>query len=241
MMAMYGCQEWVYRVVASRNGEALVTVGLDTGILKFHDEHYFLGFLEFLETRYAGLASLALMLHKDLGFLRGYAHVTEDRVIARLKKFLRLLRSIYVIPGEEWYWPYMSLYDIFQPQAYEIERAIKALEFFRGEVHRVRDRGHELVYPHLSRALSGLLEKRMMFELADDTTIECTAIFRKYELKTDIYCSIEKRKNCLLERTWSIPVDGVKEILNKRIERRSRRGRRSRLDGDYYLPTRLFS
>jgi len=110
--------------------------------------------LVFFDEEYRGFADLVqLIIENDV---RGHfigTHSSMNRTLARLRK-LRYIMSHYNAVSHV---AVVSLDKLFVNITRDLDRAINALMFFKGEYHRVRDRVHQLVYPILRKTLERLL------------------------------------------------------------------------------------
>ena len=83
-------------------------------------------------------------------------HSAMDRRLARLRKLLRILGSITFDVRTPSGVYSASLAKLFDPVTERIEKVLSILEFYRGKVHRDRDRVHEFLHPVIVSLLNVL-------------------------------------------------------------------------------------
>ncbi|MEM0325815.1 MAG: hypothetical protein QW733_02115 [Desulfurococcaceae archaeon] len=129
---------------------------------------FFKDFYSFIDRYYPLIDALTDVLIKDLDRLLG-VHKNKNKVIARFRKFTKLMREIegWVEAGT------VSLYDLFEEYIDELEKYIKAMDAVRYDKHRVRDRVHNLLYPYLKQCLQQLkdIELRVVIRDQGDASV----------------------------------------------------------------------
>ena len=212
-----------------------VIIDGETGEILIFDPLFALAVLNFVKTGgFKAYVILTRFLVRDLSRLHG-THSEKDRVIARLKKFLWILKNMEIDhatidpeTNEAAYLPYtISLYRFYLPHTATLRSAIEGMEYFKGETHRLRNRIHELFYPHLRSALDGFLSKTIEFHVGSVSKrrIRCHIFYTESRDKVYINCAmtIPVKDG---ERSILLSQDKVEEILRKKIERIKRRERR---------------
>ena len=189
-------------------------------LLMTNNPGWALGLTEFfMSGRWRGLVRLADVVIDDLSMLRG-THSVKNRFIARLRKFLRLLKEVYVCYGV-----------CMDSVAYllgvdRLREYAEVLSAFRGDCHRVRDKVHELLYPHIRSELERLKEVRLWFS-SDAWYRHGLGLLITFTGDGDAEMKWDGPR---LQRTKHVSVADAITILKKVVERDDRREQRLRYD-----------
>jgi len=193
-------------------------------------DDYVLPLINLFKKYYPLIYKLTDIMIRDLAGLRG-THAWKNRTIARLKKFLRILMEI----GGDWGLHHVSLYTLFEEKTEDLKEIIEALETVKNEYHRVRDPVHELFYPHIRGILEDLRTIRIIYPVC-----------REYGRKLEYEIEFDKENRHYIEVTRrldipghyfslkNVPIDEVKEVVNKRINRRERKKEDQRRRFEYW-------
>jgi len=178
---------------------------------------FFRDVLKYIDNEYGGFANLVkLIIEDDLEHLLG-THHAMDRTLARLKKLRYIMRNRWITGN-----PALTYDKIFLNTSKRLDRVISAMDHFKGDYHRVRDRVHQLLYPILRKTLEQYLTVKIYYKTQRwDYNVYLLCRFH-YNLFTD-----EDEKDCYLYHGDKVvlklkPKD-VYTILDKQIERIDRR------------------
>lgn len=163
----------------------------------------------FSSKKWAGIRGLIDLVIRDLGMLRG-THASKKRFIRRLRKLIYVLDSVFVDVGIGW----ASLNSLLELN--RLRKYVIILEAFEDNVHRIRDRVHALVYPHLRRELERIQRVEVWFTKDD-------WYYRRVAINVDFgdgvaYLMVKDTANYLTLKE-------VRGILKKIIEREERHKR----------------
>jgi len=194
--------------------------GWEEYILIRRDAYHHLKYIkELFDKQHYVIAYLASVLIGDLAMLRG-THARKNRLIARLKKFLR------VVDG-------LGFRDYYGEEVGKLKEIIRVLEVVKGEFHRVRDPIHELIYPRLRDILEGFMEAKVKYELVEAWRRKAFIVLEyKYEptvreYRKYIHLHVEVGDKV---RDVGLSNRDVEEIIRKKEERRKRKDRDRYLD-----------
>ena len=179
-------------------------------------DKYIIPLIELFQKYYLLLYKLTDIMIRDLEGLRG-THAWKNRTIARLKKFIRILKEI----GGDYKLGYVSLYTLFEYKLHDLEEIIRALETVKGEFHRVRDPVHELFYPYIRRILKDLQEIRIRYIIRSDSMVKLYYQVELTKYGFEVREDFDDKKRGYGYST-SVNLDKIKEIIEKRKNRRRR-------------------
>ncbi len=131
-------------------------------------------------------------------------HSAMARRVARLKKLLRILDEMYLKISVGNRGLLVSVGNLLQPVTARLREIVEVLEFFRDEVHRVRDRVHTFVYP----ALLSLFDV-----LRRPWRVVMTIEFERAYLVAEVYTDLRTEKVSI-----DLEIDTPKIMLSKRID-----------------------
>ena len=210
--------------------------GWEEYILIKRDAYHHLKYIkELFDKKHHVITYLSSILVGDLAMLRG-THTRKNRVIARLKKFLRVVNEL----GFKGY---------YNEEASKLKEIIRVLEAVKDEFHRVRDPIHELIYPRLRDVLEEFMKAKIKYELAEAWRRKAFLVL-EYEYNPIIG---EYRKYIHLhvevgDRTMNVGLSDkdIEEIIMKKEERRRHKDRDRYLDMNpedlimWYVPNLLW-
>ena len=199
----------------------------DYNLLMTNSAEWALGLVKFFtSSKWLAVKSLVDVIISDLAMLRG-THSVKDRFIARLKKFLRLLDDVCVKVG---FMTYVCLSELLDVEL--LRRYASILEAFKGEYHRVRNKVHELLYPHLHAELERLKEVKLWF--STDGWGRYALLF-KFDGDKDVEVYI---RDMAIPKKY-ISLGEAVTILKKIVERKERHRERQRLKNDEWTQLEL--
>ncbi len=168
----------------------------------------------FMSKKWLGLKKLIDIIIEDLALLRG-THAAKNRFIARLRKLVNLLEDTYV---EGTYTGFINVGDMLGLT--DIKEYIEVLNAFRSDYHRVRDKAHELVYPHLKSELERI--KHVVLWFSRPQWYRCGLRFEFGDLITRAELVLLKGVKRYRKLNMNEAVDVLKRIIS-REERRTKR------------------
>ena len=180
----------------------------------------------FTSKKWLGLRKLVDVVISDLVLLRG-THSAKDRCIARLRKLVRILEDTYVRP-DVWVTDVGSLLGLDKLREY-----IEVLEAFRNEYHRVRDKVHELLYPHLRSELERIKDVKLWFS---STEWHYHGLGLLITFNDEVSAELELKRP---RRTKYLSLGEAVDILRKIVERKERRRKEQKLENDEWAQLKL--
>jgi hypothetical protein len=190
---------------------------LSVGDIIVRDIRLYRGLIKWFKENHHRLSSFINILIKyDLPLLV-YTHNAMDRRIARLKKFLRILKykTVYVE------WTNISLRKVFEIEYNALREIIDSMELVREDFHRPRDWVHQLIYPYLLSTLESFMCKTIWYEPRGyDTKYHISSSFHynRYTNEESITTTFHL-KNKWISLNWT----QLMELLEKIIERENKK------------------
>ena len=177
----------------------------------------------FTSDKWFAVKKLVDIIRSDTAWLRG-THAGKNRFIARLRKFMELLKEIHINIHTH----IVPLYVLLGVEG--LTDYVRVLNAFKGHYHRVRNKVHELVYPHLIDELLRIKRVELWFSHKN-------WYYRKVAIDFDferyvIYLKIGSRSK-------HITLSEARTILKKIVNRADRDLHRRILTRDTHLQLEL--
>ncbi|WFO75588.1 hypothetical protein J4526_01490 [Desulfurococcaceae archaeon MEX13E-LK6-19] len=220
-------------------------------VVEVHNPEIMLDLIEWFSKEYIKFAALVkILIENDLQYLVG-THSAMDRTLARLKKFHRILKQLSIPLKNHGIGCGIGLDKLFIYITRDLETALNALEFFKDDIHRIRDRAHELIYPYLRRALERLLEVEIIYmpyrdtwrQCGDERYIVCEFRANRLDNELEYSCKFTKRNPWVRCKPYELchsksfsrylSIKEVKQILEKQIKRAREHEEQSRIYREY--------
>ena len=186
----------------------------------------------FFDKEYSGFANLVkLLLENDLKRYFLGTHNRMDRTLARLKKFMYIARQ------ESAELPFT---DLFRLVFRDLNNIIDILEYYKDDVHRVRDKVHELVYPVLRDTLRRFLFIDLYYmpyhRWSTRRYIHCRFEYDRLDNTVEKECElvVETSNPYIPSETIPLTLNDVRNILEKQIQRIERSREQRRLLREYW-------